>query len=81
MIPVIVYSTPTCGWCKVLKEFLNRKGVPYTERNATEPGVLEDLTARSGQEIRMVPVVEAGKDILLGYDPLELDRFLGKIGY
>jgi glutaredoxin len=80
-IPVIVYSTPTCGSCRVVKEFLARRGVPYTERNAEDPGVLDDLNARAGQQIRAVPVVEAGSDILVGYDPMALDVLLRKIGY
>jgi glutaredoxin len=78
---VIVYSTPTCGYCRVVKEFLQQKGVPFTERNAEEPGVLDDLSARVGQPVQTVPVVEVGDSFLIGYNPLELDRILGDNGY
>ena len=78
---VFVYSTPTCTYCRVVKEFLRARGVPYMERDAEKPGVIEDLSARAGQSIRSVPVIEIGEDFLVGYDPLTLDQILQKNGY
>jgi glutaredoxin 3 len=79
--PVIVYSTPTCGYCRVVKELLTRRGVPYTEQNAEDPGVLDDLETRAGQQIQTVPVLEAGGKFLVGYDPKGTLVFLRQNGY
>ena len=80
-IPVIVYSTPTCGYCGVAKRLLTHWGVPYTEQNVEDPGVLDDLCTRAGQPIQTVPVLEAGGMFLIGYDPKGMLVFLRENGY
>jgi glutaredoxin len=30
---VTLYSTPTCGFCRMAKSYLQNKNIPYTEYN------------------------------------------------
>jgi len=30
---LVIYSTPTCPYCKRAKEYLSRKGISYSEYN------------------------------------------------
>ena len=33
---VVIYSTPTCPYCKRAKDYLSRKGIPYTDINVAQ---------------------------------------------
>lgn len=40
--PVMVYSTPNCGQCRMTYQVLDRQGVPYTVVDVSEnPAALE----------------------------------------
>jgi glutaredoxin len=59
MTPAItVYSTPTCPDCRVLKAWLARIGVGYTERDLTDQAVMDDAKRRFG--VRVAPITEVG---------------------
>lgn len=73
---VVIYSTPTCGYCRMAKQFFDEHGVSYTEKD-----VAADAEAR--QEMLMktqqlgVPVIEVGDNLMVGYDPKHLAHLLG----
>lgn len=72
---VVVYSSSTCHYCKVAKEYLNEKGVEFTEKN-----VSTDMEARK-ELMKMgfmgVPIIKIGEDTVEGFNKAELDRLLG----
>ncbi len=39
---VKVYTTPTCPWCKKVKQFLESNSVPYQELNVAENKAARD---------------------------------------
>jgi glutaredoxin len=56
---VIVYSTPTCAPCKVVKARLKAKGIQFEEVDlTTAPDRLADLKHRKGTDIIQTPVLE-----------------------
>lgn len=73
---VTIYSTPTCHFCHLAKEFFQEKGIVYTEHN-----VLADLEKRqemlqkSGQ--MGVPVIDIGGNIVVGFDQPTVSHLLG----
>ena len=76
MPSIIIYSTPTCVYCRMAKAFLKEHNVPYQEKD-----VLADLDARkemvekSGQ--LGVPVIDVDGKIMVGFERNELARLAG----
>lgn len=72
---VTIYSTPTCVYCKSLKEYLARNNVQYQEIDvASDEKELEKMVAISGQ--MGVPVVEIEGDVVIGFDKEKIDELL-----
>ncbi|NLT73634.1 MAG: PDZ domain-containing protein [Chloroflexi bacterium] len=75
---VTVYTTPTCPYCRQVKEYLKSRSVPFTERDVTqEPGAAEEMVRLSGQQ--GVPVTVAGAEVIVGYDRPRLDSALAAL--
>ena len=72
---IIVYSTPTCVYCKMAKEYFTSKGLAYTEYNVAEDDAKRDeMVTKSGQ--LGVPVLDIGGTILVGFNKNEVDKAL-----
>lgn len=73
---VIIYTTPSCVYCKMAKEFFKKNNVPYEEKDvASDPAAREAMLNKSGQ--MGVPVIEAGGKIIIGFDQARLREALG----
>jgi len=74
---VMVYSTPTCPYCKMAKEYLSKKGIPYTDINVAENRkVAQEMIKKSGQ--MMVPVIIIDDEIVVGFNQSRIDQLLSK---
>ena len=72
---VIIYSTPVCVYCKKVKEFLDKKKVPYQEKNvATDIPAREEMLRKTAQF--GVPVVDIDGKIILGFDKAKMEELL-----
>jgi glutaredoxin-like YruB-family protein len=72
---VVVYTTPTCPYCRHAKDYLSQRGVPYTERDvASDPSAAADLLRLTQQ--RAVPVITVDGQVVVGFDRPALDRLL-----
>ncbi len=72
---VIVYSTTTCPYCVMAKEYLTEKGVVYEEKNVGLDRIAaQEMIEKSGQ--MGVPVVEIDGSIFVGFQPEEFDKVL-----
>lgn len=84
---VIVYSTPTCAFCKTEKQWLDSKGVKYDAVDITEVPDGEKLVEKfSGQKGVPVTVIwnEEGEDkdntidqVIVGFQRDKLSEALG----
>ena len=73
---VTIYSTPTCHYCNIAKDFFKEKGVKYEEFNvSTDLAKRKEMVEISGQ--MGVPVIDIGGDIVVGFDEVELTKLLG----
>lgn len=73
---VTIYTTPTCHFCHMTKEFFDEHGVSYTEHDvARDQTQLHEMVEKSGQ--MGVPVVEIGEDIVIGFNRPVLKGLLG----
>lgn len=76
MPKVIIYTTPTCVYCKMAKEFFLKHNVQYEEKNvASDAEAREHMIQKSGQ--MGVPVIEVDGEIIIGFDQPRLKETLG----
>ncbi|HLC71179.1 MAG TPA: glutaredoxin family protein [Candidatus Nanoarchaeia archaeon] len=77
MAAVKIYTTSTCPWCKKTKEWMKEKKIKYTEYNvAKDEKARKKMIEISGQ--MGVPVLEIGKEIIVGFDPKAIEKALKK---
>ena len=72
---ITIYSTPTCVYCKTLKEYFHSKSIEFTEVDVSEnEKELEKMVAISGQ--MGVPVVEIDGEVVIGFERKKIDELL-----
>ena len=73
---VIIYSTPTCPYCKMAKEFFKANKVEFEDIDvSSNREAAEHMIERSGQ--MGVPVIGVGDQIIVGFDKPALKKALG----
>ena len=76
MSKVIIYSTPTCVYCKMAKEFFAKNNVAYEEHDvAADMKAREDMVNKSHQ--LGVPVIDIDNNIVIGFDQKTIEGLLG----
>ena len=76
MKKVVIYSTPTCTYCKMAKEFFTDNNVSFEEHNvASDLERRKEMVDKSGQ--MGVPVIDIGGEIIVGYDKPTIVKALG----
>ena len=75
MKKITIYSTPTCHFCNLAKDFFKEKGVKYEEFNvATDLAKRKEMVDKSGQ--MGVPVIDIGGQIVVGFDEEQVASLL-----
>lgn len=75
MPKVIIYTTPTCVYCKMAKKFLKEHNVAYGEKDLTiDEKARDELVKKSGQ--LGVPVIDIDGKIIVGFDEVALKGLL-----
>jgi glutaredoxin-like YruB-family protein len=73
---VIIYTTPTCQYCGVAKQFLRERGIGFTEYDISkDQKKMRELVNRTGRA--SVPVIEIDGDFIVGFDRNRLIKKLG----
>jgi len=73
---VTVYSTPTCPWCHLAKEFLTEHQIPFEEVDVSQDEAkAQEMILKSGQ--MGVPVIEIDGQIVIGFNKPRLEELLG----
>jgi glutaredoxin-like YruB-family protein len=76
MKEVTIYTTPTCHWCAVAKEFLNSHNVPFKQIDvAADRAAAMEMVKMTGQ--MGVPVIVIGEDVMVGYQEAKMTELLG----
>lgn len=75
MAKVIIYTTPSCVYCKTAKEFFKENNVSYEEKNVAEDlKARDEMVKKSG--MLAVPVIDVDGNIVVGFDKAKLSEFL-----
>ncbi len=73
---VTIYSTPTCHFCQMSKEFFKENNIAFTEHNvAADLEKRQEMIQKSGQ--MGVPVITIGEELVVGFDKAQLSTLLG----
>ncbi len=73
---VTIYSTPTCHFCHLSKEFFKANNVEYTDYDvASDLEKRKEMVDRSGQ--MGVPVIFIDDDMIIGFDQQRITSLLG----
>jgi glutaredoxin 3 len=72
-VQVVIYTTPTCAWCRVAKRYFAEHDVAFREVDVTKDrrGAREMLLMTGG---RAVPVIRVGSHAMTGWDVHEFER-------
>ena len=64
---VTIYSTPTCHFCHMAKDFFTENHVNFTDYNvSTDLEKRKEMIDKSGQ--MGVPVIYVGDELVVGFD-------------
>jgi len=73
---VTIYSTPTCHFCQMAKEYFTENNIAYTEHDVSadleKRQEMVDKTNQMG-----VPVILIGDEVTIGFDKKRLQDLLG----
>lgn len=73
---ITIYSTPTCHFCQMTKDFLKEKGIAYTDFDvAHDLEKRQEMIQKSGQ--MGVPVIFIGDEMIIGFDKERIASMLG----
>lgn len=77
MKKVEIYSTDTCHFCHMAKDFFKENNVSFIDYNVgTDIAKRSEMLEKSGQMGVPVIVVD-GKDVVVGFDQPRLKELLG----
>jgi len=72
---VEIYSTASCHFCHMAKEWLTEKGIPYVDYNVGEDMArrkeMVEITGQLG-----VPVIKIGDDVMVGFNQEQMAKIL-----
>ncbi|KKU83280.1 MAG: Glutaredoxin-like protein, YruB-family [Parcubacteria group bacterium GW2011_GWA2_47_8b] len=75
MNSVKIYSTPTCVYCKMAKDFFQKHNVKYEEFNVAEDEKARAEMVQKSQQLG-VPVIDIDGKIIVGFSESELKKAL-----
>jgi glutaredoxin-like YruB-family protein len=72
---VKIYTTPTCAYCKMTKEFLKEHNIEFDEIDvSSNKEAAKEMVEKSGQ--MGVPVIDVDGQIIVGFDKEALKKAL-----
>ncbi|OGI46200.1 NrdH-redoxin [Candidatus Nomurabacteria bacterium GWB1_40_6] len=73
---VTIYSTPTCHFCHMAKDYFKENNIAYTEYDvASNLEKRKEMVEKSGQ--MGVPVIIIGDELTVGFDQSRISKLLG----
>ena len=73
---VTIYSTPTCGYCRLAKDYFRKNNINFTDYNvASDLKKADEMVKKSGQ--MGVPVIDINGKIIIGFNKPEIEKALG----
>lgn len=75
MSNVIMYTTPTCGFCHMAKEYFKSKDIAFEAKDVTtDPQAYQEIVDKTNQ--LGVPVIDIDGIVIIGFDRPRIDAAL-----
>jgi glutaredoxin 3 len=72
---VTVYSASWCAFCHAAKDYLDKIGVKYTDKDVeSDPKIAQEAMDKSGQT--GIPILDIDGEIIVGFDRPKIDAAL-----
>ena len=73
---VVVFTTPTCSWCRVVKQHLKKHNIRFKEIDVSkDERAARDMVRRTGQQ--GVPVTLIQNRPIVGFNKQQINHLLG----
>lgn len=80
MNKIIIYTTPTCTYCRMAKAFFRVRGINFEEKNVHyDKEAKVEMIKKSGA--MAVPVIDFDGEIIVGFHRNKLLELLGEETY
>jgi glutaredoxin 3 len=74
---VVLFSTPTCSWCRRAKRYFRERRVPFKEVDVErDQEAARDVARKTGQT--GVPVIKIGNRWIVGFDRERIEKELAR---
>ncbi|MGB3367194.1 MAG: glutaredoxin family protein [Acidaminobacteraceae bacterium] len=74
MKKIVVYTSNTCGYCHLAKDYLNENKIEFTEKNvSSDPQARKELMILG---FMGVPVIFVDEEVIQGFDKDKLEALL-----
>ncbi len=71
MPDIEMFAGPNCAYCQAAKDLLSEKGLAYTERDISDPEVLQEFRERLPRQ-KAIPQIFIDGDHIGGFEDLRL---------
>ena len=72
---ITIYSTTWCAFCKTEKQYLDKLGIAYTEKDIeADKEAYDELMGKIGGNFQGVPVTDVKGQMILGFNRPQLDE-------
>lgn len=72
---VKVYSTPTCPYCHMAKDFLKQNKIAFEDIDVSADEKAAEHMVKASSQMG-VPVIEIGKEVIVGFDLPKIKKAL-----
>lgn len=75
MSSIVMYTTPTCGFCHMAKEYFKSKNIEFDTKDVTtDPQAYQEIVDKTNQ--LGVPVIDIDGIVIIGFDRPRIDAAL-----
>lgn len=72
---ITIYTTPTCPYCHMAKEYFNGKKIPFEDIDVSQDqDKAQEMVKVSGQ--MGVPVIKIDGKVIIGFDQEQIEKTL-----
>lgn len=75
---VIIYTTPTCPYCKMAKAYFKEHDVEYSEKDVSADDAAQAEMMKKSGGFMGVPFIDINGTFVLGFDRPKIEAALGK---